>query len=160
MSYEFLGDRTDPYLKRLIYLSAAAGLDPGRDLARILDVSRHNNIALGVTGILMYHDGTFLQILEGDELSVQKLYARISLDDRHRGLQKLPEHNVDARLFPDWTMAFARPETVMQEPDLGVRAFKAVRQDLDRIERLDRRAAIFARTFFASFRDIGSPTGG
>ncbi|SNS03348.1 BLUF domain-containing protein [Antarctobacter heliothermus] len=146
-------------MKRLIYLSSAVRLATRDDLARILGAARRNNRRDGVTGLLMYHDGTFLQILEGEEEAVDRVFGRIALNDLHRGIQSLPPTQVRERLFADWTMAFANPDTLCGDDDLGAKAFEAVRQDLDRIEALDKRAAIFVRTFFSTFRDLGSLTG-
>ncbi|ASP22663.1 sensors of blue-light using FAD [Antarctobacter heliothermus] len=146
-------------MKRLIYLSSAVRLATRDDLAQILGAARRNNRRDGVTGLLMYHDGTFLQILEGEETAVDRVFERIARNDLHRGVQSLPSSQVHERLFADWTMAFARPDALCVNDDLGAKAFVAVRQDLDRIEASDKRAATFVRRFFSTFRDLGSLTG-
>lgn len=142
-------------MKRLIYLSSAVRLATGEELRHILDTARRNNGREGVTGLLMYHDGTFLQILEGEDDAVDRTFGRIASNDMHRGLQTLPPAQVHERLFADWSMAFAKPGTLCGNDTLGAKAFEAVKQDLDRIKALDKRAAIFMRTFFSTFRDLG-----
>lgn len=141
-------------LQRLIYLSSATGSLSHQDLGRILTRARRNNQRDEITGLLMYHDGTFFQILEGAGDMVRATYARIAANPGHRSLQKLPALAVESRLFPNWSMAFARPENVIADPELGVTAFRAVQRDLERIQAQDRRAAAMMRVFFSSFRDI------
>ena len=63
-------------MKRLIYLSSAVRLATRDDLAQILGAARRNNRRDGVTGLLMYHDGTFLQILEGEETAVDRVFEQ------------------------------------------------------------------------------------
>ena len=90
----------------LVYVSSATDLFDRAELEEILAVSRRNNAARGVTGMLLYKDGNLMQVLEGDEEAVQATYARISADPRHRGLMVLLEEAVEDRQFADWTMAF------------------------------------------------------
>lgn len=143
-------------MKRLIYLSSSAGLPTAESLEGILNAARRNNRANRITGLLMYHDGAFLQILEGEQKDVDTTFARIVRDSRHRGVLKLMEADIAERLFPDWTMGFARPEDMPAEArDKGLMAFKAVREDLERIAAQDKRASAILRSYFASFRDIG-----
>ncbi len=108
----------------------------------------------GITGLLLYHDGNFLQILEGEAEKVQATFARIAANPRHRNLQRLPPVSVHTRLFPDWSMGFARPETVIVDSSIHVTAFREIQRDIKRIQTQDRRAAAMMRVFFASFRDI------
>lgn len=90
----------------LIYLSSATHLYTGADLAGILEKARQNNTSMGVTGLLLYHDGSILQILEGDEDTVKSLYTTIAKDSRHRNIIKMVTGTCDERHFPDWSMGF------------------------------------------------------
>lgn len=143
-------------MKRLIYLSSSVGLLSGKDLHGILRSARQNNRDHGVSGLLMYHDGSFLQLLEGEATDVMTTFFRISCDRRHRGVMNLSDTEVEDRLFPDWSMGFARPESMPTEARATeIRAFSAVRADLERIANRDTRAAAVLRSYFASFRDLG-----
>ena len=88
----------------LAYFSSAADEPGARDLDAILAISRRNNVAAGVTGLLCHHDGSFLQFLEGEEASVRATFDRIARDRRHRDILKVREASVVSRAFPDWSM--------------------------------------------------------
>lgn len=68
--------------------------------AQALNERRH------VTGVLVYGDGQFMQVLEGEEKIVRDLYARIAQDKRHHNIFKLADKAIATRTFPDWSMAF------------------------------------------------------
>ncbi len=68
----------------LVYVSSATRPFSGEDLRVLLETCRKNNAELGVTGMLLYKDGNFMQVLEGDERKVRTLYEKISGDARHK----------------------------------------------------------------------------
>lgn len=61
----------------------------------------------GITGVLMYGNGRFLQVLEGCPAAVRCLYARIAAHPGHSRLEKLADGWVARREFTDWHMSFA-----------------------------------------------------
>jgi Sensors of blue-light using FAD len=63
------------------------------ELTDLLRKSRDNNAALGITGMLLYKDGNFMQVLEGDEERVRALATKVSQDRRHRGFIQLELHH-------------------------------------------------------------------
>lgn len=90
----------------LVYVSTATVEFSKRDLEDLLKKSRGNNTALGVTGLLLFKDGNFMQVLEGQEPTVNSLYKKILLDTRHAGSMILLTLRSDERAFGDWSMAF------------------------------------------------------
>ena len=105
-------------LVQLTYVSAACTLFSAEDIRDILHVSRRNNARDAITGILVYKSGSVLQILEGEETVVRRLFAAIAQDKRHHQVNLLFVRPVAARAFSDWTMAFRRPEAGSAEtPD-------------------------------------------
>lgn len=90
----------------LVYLSSAKIPFSPTELEHILRGSRENNARLGVTGLLLYEEGNIIQLLEGKEATVRELYQKIRQDSRHGGFIVLLEETVEAREFPDWSMAF------------------------------------------------------
>ena len=90
----------------LVYVSSATLPFSGEDLRALLATCRKNNAELGVTGMLLYKDGNFMQVLEGDEETVRGLYARIEADPRHGGEITLQQGFAEGRQFPDWSMGF------------------------------------------------------
>ena len=90
----------------LVYVSSATLPFSGEDLRDLLATCRKNNAELRVTGMLLYKDGNFMQVLEGDEEAVRGLYARIEEDPRHGGEITLQQGFTEERQFPDWSMGF------------------------------------------------------
>lgn len=92
---------------QVIYSSAAVAPFTESELSELLAAARTNNGRLGVTGMLLYHDGSFLQALEGDEHVLESLYAKIGKDKRHHRLVALLRRQVDVRHFAQWQMGFS-----------------------------------------------------
>jgi hypothetical protein len=90
----------------LVYVSAAVTWFSARELRALLDQCRHSNAELGITGMLLYKDGNFMQALEGEERTVLALEARIAADRRHQGMVTLHSGHTAQRQFSDWTMGF------------------------------------------------------
>lgn len=95
-------------LVHCIYCSAAVNPVLTRaDLADLLAKARTKNASLGVTGMLLFHDGVFFQVLEGDRPTVEALYATIEADARHRRVTRLIIEPIEERAFAEWTMGFS-----------------------------------------------------
>ena len=104
-----------PDLIQLVYVSAATVNFSSEDLDTLLDKARANNAALDVSGMLLFHEGTFLQVLEGSKQNVDMLYNKIALDTRHGNVLLLATREIDERNFGDWSMGFVRDKKLMQE---------------------------------------------
>lgn len=90
----------------LVYLSKAAEDISYTDIREILEVSRRNNAQLEITGLLIFRDGYFLQLLEGREADVQAVLGKIREDDRNYAVRVMIETESPDRLFQEWSMAF------------------------------------------------------
>ena len=90
-------------LKHVIYISRPTHFDH-IVLENILNSSRSNNPKVGVTGNLIYHSDLFLQMLEGPQMAVCKLYETILSDNRHADIIKLRDANFNRRLYSSWAM--------------------------------------------------------
>jgi hypothetical protein len=110
----------------IAYLSSARTAPERDTLQTILAVSRRNNAACGVTGMLCYYDGSFLQFLEGEAADVDATFERIQRDGRHQGLIEVFRDEITQRLFPDWTMALARLDDVSPEQRAFCRGLRSV----------------------------------
>jgi Sensors of blue-light using FAD len=106
---------------QIIYSSEAATPMQTDDLEELLDHARRRNAANGITGALVYAEGVFLQILEGDKVQVQDLMAKIRWDVRHESVIVLREGEVRAAIFGNWKMAYvsATPQQVAKWAGLG-----------------------------------------
>ena len=94
----------------IIYASDATKTFTRSELLELLTKSRENNTKLGITGMLIYKAGSFMQVLEGEELVVQELYKKIQQDSRHTGIMVLDEGNQANREFNEWSMGFKNLE--------------------------------------------------
>ena len=95
-------------LVELLYCSVSVvPLVTNVDLDHILASARQRNLSLGVTGMLLYYRGEFVQILEGEKESVKNVYAKfIGPDSRHTALNKVCENTISHRSFNKWSMGF------------------------------------------------------
>ena len=91
-------------LVRLMYASRANPAVDQEELIAILRKSKANNPALGVTGVLCFSEGIFLQALEGGRSAVNKLYNRIASDTRHTHVELLNYAEIGERRFAGWSM--------------------------------------------------------
>jgi len=92
--------------RHFTYVSSATHLLDAGELAAILEVSRVNNERDGITGMLLYKGGNFMQTVEGPEQAVELLRARLESDPRHHGLAVLIDGTRPQRIFDGWTMGF------------------------------------------------------
>lgn len=93
-------------MKYIVYISSASHLMSSEELLAILETSRKNNVERGLTGMLLYSEGTFIQLLEGEEASLQETYKAIVSDTRHKNIIKMVESTGENRIFPEWSMGF------------------------------------------------------
>lgn len=91
-------------LVRLTYVSRAVGVVTQPMMDSILQTSRKNNPANGVTGVLCTNNYIFLQLLEGGRKEVSETYNRIARDPRHNDVQLLHMEEVSERKFAGWSM--------------------------------------------------------
>ena len=99
-------------LIRLVYVSRMTEECDMEALQNILEVSRQNNPAIGVTGLLCYDPAFFLQCLEGPRDTVNDLYAKIVADDRHTNVTLLDCTDIDERFFGNWAMGLLKTSDV------------------------------------------------
>jgi hypothetical protein len=91
-------------LVRLMYASRAVPAIDHEELVTILRQSKANNPVSGVTGVLCFSGGIFLQVLEGGRSAVNRLYNRIAADPRHTDVELLLYEEIGERRFASWSM--------------------------------------------------------
>ncbi len=120
-------------LLSIIYSSQTTDAFDESGLDALLEQCRENNAAADLTGMLLYRDGRFLQVLEGPEEPLRALMDVLAADERHTGLRVLFEEPLRTRQFPNWTMGFQRaddaPEGAADEEPIG---YRSTFDDLDR----------------------------
>ena len=134
-------------LIQCIYASAASRDFETDELAELLRVARENNAKLGLTGMLLYAEGSFFQVLEGRADVVDALYAKIERDQRHDQVTLIIREPIPERYFDAWTMGFYKVSRAELAGMSGVNNFfgtdrTAVSVDAGR-----------AKTLLAAFRD-------
>ena len=106
-----------------VYVSSALELFSPEQLRELLETSRRNNAARGVSGMLLYKDGNFLQVLEGREAAVLEIADRIHRDPRHHGIITLMEGFESEYQFREWSMGFCDLRSDEAKTMLGYSAF-------------------------------------
>ena len=94
-------------LSRLMYSSRLLSddMEAGVQADRIARCSAARNAAHGITGVLVFVDNTFIQVLEGPRDEVEATFERICSDLRHSDVRLIDVADTDAPLFPEWHMA-------------------------------------------------------
>jgi len=90
-------------LVRLLYASRAVDPNP-ETIDAILHECRSRNPNSGITGVLCYGGGIFLQVIEGGRMAISQLYNQIQRDARHKDVVLLHYEEISERRFSGWTM--------------------------------------------------------
>ena len=89
----------------MVYVSSASRPLIEEDFVQLLSAAQANNQRNGITGLLLYKDGNFMQAVEGPDEQVLGLFDRIRRDSRHHGVLMLLKEQITERRFPDWSMS-------------------------------------------------------
>ena len=88
----------------IIYISDYIGTDLNKDLRDISEVAKRDNPDRGITGLLFYHNGNFLQAIEGERENLEELLTVLEKDERHENITRVVDTEVKERSFSDWHM--------------------------------------------------------
>jgi Sensors of blue-light using FAD len=91
-------------LRTIEYVSSTTQAYNDVDLRKLLDRALHFNVDAGVTGLLLFEDGVFVQTFEGLDQDVQRVFDRIRNDSSHRIMRVFADDSIERRVFPDWAM--------------------------------------------------------
>ncbi|MFN0264077.1 BLUF domain-containing protein [Tepidamorphus sp. 3E244] len=120
--------------ERIVYQSHAALLPDaeviGSAIDDIVESGRRNNARAGLTGVLLYTDGLFMQALEGPGDAIDAAMERITADRRHRDMLILRRDEADSRLFPDNPLTYVSAAMVREAVSGSNRGFS---MDLSRL---------------------------
>lgn len=129
----------------LTYVSTARQPFDAEALADLLEVSRRNNHATGLSGMMLYVGGHFIQTLEGPAATVDATCARISADPRHRDHVVASREVAPCRIFGDWSMRFEDLGLAKGTQLPGYNDFLSASTELERAADHLGRAGIFHR---------------
>ncbi len=108
---------------QLVYISAANKEFTEDELQEMLSKARANNKSLNISGMLLFHQGSFIQALEGSKDVVESLYSKISEDTRHSETRVLFRGELEERDFETWSMGFYRSNQTAKENLAGFHQF-------------------------------------
>lgn len=132
-------------IHQLLYMSKASPSLTQSDVQAILATARTFNSEHAVTGLLIFRDGRFLQLLEGRTEAVKETYERITHDKRHAQIIMIQETFVERRLFASWSMAYGEE---LVAPDVAVKLFSNLDRAM-RNETLDQQVIMSILEHFA-----------
>lgn len=99
----------------VLYCSHATALMTDDELARINKTSGINNPKRGVTGLLVYGSGMFMQWLDGPRHAVESLMTILATDARHETIVRLQVlDGLKERLYPAWAMQNVAPGDIQE----------------------------------------------
>ncbi len=110
-------------MKELLYTSSVIQGFTSDMLDAIEQKSVHNNLQDAITGVLFYDGKSFMQIIEGPEQKIDRLYDKILMDDRHNQITLLHTSYIDKRSFTDWSLRL-----IQVPPDLFKKKFDMITQ--------------------------------
>ena len=119
-----------------------------RGFSEIFRIASKNNVQAGITGALSYRNGHYIQVLEGEEVAVDRLFSKISNDPRHEEVTVLINQSIVKRSFSDWDMKL--PQSVNRDSDF-IRFFKASAYTISSLDRNK-------RTLLELFYNASSPS--
>ena len=117
----------------IIYTSKYVGRaeDINDILADIVIRSEKNNLKYGITGLLFYHNGRFIQVLEGERVALEGLMSILENDDRHNNIQRIVDEPIKKRAFQEWSMdSLNLSEDATVDPDELIRIRDAYKKHL------------------------------
>ncbi len=110
-------------MEELIHIVYASFSDKNlseKELNKLLKDIRIKNKKQNVTGLLLYNDGAFIQVIEGESDIIHNLYKIIKKDKRHTNIVKLLDEPISERAFPDWSMGFRK---INRKQSAGIKGF-------------------------------------
>ena len=91
-------------LSQLVYVSNRKPTCTNEEIDKILQSCKKNNPSLNITGVLLYSDTKFIQLVEGDSKVIMTLYDKIKTDARHSNVMMISYGPIKERAFPSWHM--------------------------------------------------------
>ena len=131
----------------MVYISSAKLGVSEREIAGIVNAAKVKNEHAGITGILLYNNGNFMQLIEGDVENVESLFDIIKQDRRHSEVTLLLKENITHRNFDEWRMAFKNIDSLKKmEPEI-LSPFLSEELDFSIYQHNPYRALTFLETF-------------
>jgi hypothetical protein len=140
-------------LTEIVYTSTATASLSADQTQELLSVARYFNMRIGITGILLFQGGTFLQVLEGHPDTVRWLFEKISKDRRHTRVVKLLESTVTQRSFESWAMGYVALHSPKAREVPGFANYFGPNFSLAELQQRDNSSGSRVKQVLAGFRD-------
>jgi|SRR5690606_30830653 len=111
------------------YVSTAQKDMEHSEVVELLDQTEVRNNELGIHGLLIYSEGNFFEVLEGDKELVIELYDVIRQDERHKNIIQIFEKSINEKPFDPENGYFLSANTQYQK--LKIDNFQHCIKDLD-----------------------------
>ncbi|MCH6255462.1 BLUF domain-containing protein [Puniceicoccaceae bacterium K14] len=110
----------------VVYISkfAGCGFEVDSVMADITQKSLINNDLLGITGVLFYHGGYFMQVIEGEKINVETLMSKLERDRRHTEVYRIVDEPIACRSFAKWKMDSFNLRSVRRIDPKKIRAIR------------------------------------
>lgn len=122
--------------RQVVYLSSESSNMGDTELHNLRDEALSNNARHGVTGLLLYVNKVFMQIIEGPHAEIGQLFGNIQCDERNQAVVEMFDRSVDDRAFTGWSMGFHSPPAADEITGKGFHNLRN-RKDLSAIESHD-----------------------
>ena len=106
-------------MDQIVYMSTAKVNIKTPDVLKILEQARQANEEHNITGFLVYYDGCFLQVIEGQEDAISSLWENIQKDERHFDIRLIGKNKIQENEFPQWSMGFIDATAAQASEHLG-----------------------------------------
>ena len=136
-------------MHQIIYFSSSKKYLNPEEISELLSKSRENNLKNNITGVLLYFNGDFLQVIEGPKVALLELFEDIKKDERHTGILTVFNKNIKERHFPNWNMGFSYTDYEKLRKLSGIENFN--KTELSKIN--DKTALILIEKFIDSHTD-------
>ncbi|MBJ6143474.1 BLUF domain-containing protein [Hymenobacter sp. BT559] len=134
-------------MHHIIYLSRASAPLSDDQLHDLLLQARTRNAALEVTGLLLYGNQQFMQVLEGEEEAVRTIYESIKGDPRHQNVTAYADKAIEQRAFEGWAMAFEATSAARFDELTGYLVPAGLTVDATRLRQTDTALLVLLRSF-------------
>ncbi len=138
-------------IESLVYISSAVKQFTKDDIAGLLTVSRKNNEKHGLSGVLLYADGGFIQVLEGEKHQLDLTYRKTLCDPRHQNILELYREVTSEPVFRKWKMACQK----IALPENAVDIFQLNHHNISKLELQNIRSEVFM--LIQSFLKVHTP---
>ena len=136
------------------YMSKAVTLMSDQQLEQLLLKARDRNNKYNITGMLLYADGSFLQVIEGDSKSVKNIFTIIEKDLKHSAIKILFKEPIPQRNFTQWSMGFRRLLNEDIEAIEGMNHFLHGSSTLDEYLSSNQQASTLLKNIFDYFKRV------